>query len=63
MRLDEGVVYGHDVDVLVLDGVPEDDTSNAAEAIDSDLVYRGQLAFRLRYGVANSKPTLTTMLG
>jgi len=37
VRVDEGVVDSDDVDVIVLDGVPEDDTANATEAVDSDL--------------------------
>lgn len=37
MRLNEGVVDSDDLNVGVLDGVAEDDTSNAAEAVDADL--------------------------
>ena len=33
----EGVVDGDDIDVRVLDGVSEDDATDAAEAVDSDL--------------------------
>ena len=35
--LDEGVVDGHNLDVVVLDGVAEDDATNAAEAVDANL--------------------------
>lgn len=35
--LDEGVVDGDDLDIGVLDGVAEDDTANATEAVDADL--------------------------
>lgn len=37
LGLNEGVVDGNDLDLGVLDGVAEDDTSNAAEAVDADL--------------------------
>jgi len=37
LGLNEGVVHGDDVDVLVLDGVAEDDATNAAETVDTDL--------------------------
>lgn len=35
--LNERVVDGDDVDVIVLNGVSEDDTTNAAETVDSNL--------------------------
>jgi hypothetical protein len=35
--LNEGVVDSNDLDVAVLDGVAEDDTSNTTEAVDADL--------------------------
>jgi len=37
LGLNEGIVDGDDLDILMLEGVAEDDTSNAAEAIDADL--------------------------
>jgi len=37
LRLNKGIVDGDDLDVLMLEGVAEDNTSNAAEAIDADL--------------------------
>ena len=37
MGLDEGVVDGNNLDITVLDGVAEDDTANAAEAVDANL--------------------------
>jgi hypothetical protein len=35
--LDEGVVHGDNVDVVVLDSIAEDDTANATESVDTDL--------------------------
>jgi hypothetical protein len=35
--VNERVVNGNDLDVGVLNGIAEDDTSNAAEAVDADL--------------------------
>lgn len=35
--LDEGIVDGNDLDVVVLDRVAEDDTANTTEAVDTDL--------------------------
>lgn len=37
VSLNEGVVDGDNLNVGVLDSVAEDDTSNAAEAVDADL--------------------------
>lgn len=37
LNLNEGVVDGNDVDVVVLDGVAEDDATNAAETVDANL--------------------------
>lgn len=36
MRLNEWIVNGDNVNIIVLNGVPEDDTSNTTEAIDSN---------------------------
>jgi len=33
----EGIVDGDDVDVVVLNGISEDETTNAAETVDTDL--------------------------
>lgn len=35
--LNEGVVDGDNIDVVELDGIAEDNASNATEAVDSDL--------------------------
>jgi len=35
--LDERVVDSNDLDIVVLDSVAEDDSSNTTEAVDSDL--------------------------
>lgn len=35
--LNEGVVDGDDINVVKLDGIAEDNASNATEAVDSDL--------------------------
>lgn len=35
--LNEGVVDGHDLNIVELDGVAEDDTTNAAESVDANL--------------------------
>lgn len=35
--LNEGVVDGDNIDVVKLDGIAEDNASNATEAVDSDL--------------------------
>lgn len=37
LGLNEGVVDGDNLNVLVLDGVAEDDTTDAAETVDADL--------------------------
>jgi hypothetical protein len=37
LGLNEGVVDGNDLDLRMLDGIAEDDTANAAEAVDADL--------------------------
>lgn len=37
LDLNEGVVDGDNLDVVVLDGVAEDDTANAAETVDANL--------------------------
>jgi hypothetical protein len=37
VSLNEGVVDSDDLDVGVLDGVAENDTANATEAVDADL--------------------------
>lgn len=54
MRLNEGVVDGNDLDITVLDGVAEDDATNAAKAVDanldSHLVCRGGVEIRYRRG-------------
>ena len=36
MGLDERIVYGDDVDVVMLDGVSIDNPPNSSEAVDSD---------------------------
>lgn len=33
----ERIVDGDDVDIIVLDGIAEDDTTNAAESVDANL--------------------------
>lgn len=35
--LNEGIVNGNDVDVLMFNGISEDDTTNTAESVDADL--------------------------
>ena len=35
--LDEGVVDGNNVDIITVDGVTEDNTSNTTEAVDTNL--------------------------
>lgn len=37
LDLNEGVVDGDNLDVVVLDGVAEDDATNAAETVDANL--------------------------
>jgi hypothetical protein len=37
MWLDEWIIHGDDVDIVVLNCIAEDNTSNTTEAIDSDL--------------------------
>jgi hypothetical protein len=37
VRLNEGIIDGNDVDVIVLNGISEDNTPNTAEAIDANL--------------------------
>ena len=37
VRVDEGVVDGDDIDISVLNGVSEDDTSDSTESVDSDV--------------------------
>ena len=36
VQVNEGVVDGNDVDLLMRNGVSEDDSSNATEAVDAD---------------------------
>jgi hypothetical protein len=36
-EVNEGVVHGNDGDIVVLDGIAEDDTANAAESVDANL--------------------------
>ena len=40
MGFNEGIVDRNDIDVIVLNGISEDDTSNAAEAVDSNFDWR-----------------------
>jgi len=35
----EGIVDSDDVDIIMLDGISEDDTTNTTEAIDSNLYW------------------------
>ena len=37
MDLNEGVVDGNNVDVVVLNGIAEDDTANTTETVDANL--------------------------
>lgn len=37
MWLNEWIIDGDNVDVVMLNGVSEDDTSNSAETVDTDL--------------------------
>lgn len=37
MGFNEGIVDSDDVDVIVLNGISEDNTTNAAETVDTDL--------------------------
>jgi hypothetical protein len=37
--LDERIVHGNDVNIIVLDGIAKDNASNTTEAIDSDLCW------------------------
>jgi hypothetical protein len=37
--LNERIVHSNDIDLVVLDGIAEDDSPNATEAIDSDLCW------------------------
>lgn len=37
VRLNEGVIDGDNVDVVVLNGIAEDDTTDTTEAVDADL--------------------------
>jgi hypothetical protein len=36
----ERIVDGNDIDIIVLNGISEDDTTNAAETVDSNLDWR-----------------------
>jgi hypothetical protein len=38
-RVNERIIDSYDVNVIVLDGIPEDDTSNTTEAIDANLYW------------------------
>jgi len=38
-RINERIIDGYDVDVIVLNGISEDDSPNTAEAIDADLYW------------------------
>lgn len=51
--VDEGIVDGHNLDVVVLDGVAEDDTTNAAETVDANL--DGSHCVSLKSAAANKK--------
>jgi hypothetical protein len=37
MGLNEGVVHSDDLDIVVLDGIAEDNAANATETVDADL--------------------------
>ena len=37
MGFNEGIVDGDDVDVIVLNSIAEDDTTNTAESVDANL--------------------------
>jgi hypothetical protein len=37
VRLNEGVVDGDNVHIVMLNGIAEDDTANATEAVDTSL--------------------------
>lgn len=37
LGLNEGVVDGNDLDIVVLDGIAEDNTADTAKSVDADL--------------------------
>jgi hypothetical protein len=58
--LDEWVVDRNNVDIVMLDGIAEDDPSNTTEAVDSDLE---KLVSSCEQGeLAGYQLTLTTMM-
>lgn len=56
VRLDEGVVHGDNVDVVVLDSIAEDDTANATESVDTNLRRRVSDCLLAQRGSGRSLP-------
>jgi hypothetical protein len=60
MRLNEWIVDSNDIDILVLNGITEDDTTNTTEAIDSDLDW-SHVAANSQYVVDSQALDVSTM--